>query len=173
VFSHPHVVLTEEMLKPELQSMEIFADGMDNIIATQKRVAAMYFNDGSVAQACPPLKALLHVMRDDASEGKDLQNPELRKLFTRASLMESDWYAERLAAKQEIDRRLWQRHVDYLSRFLKKTIYADEAARLGISSRLAQSQKTLHEVESPSYIESLRGTLGAEPIRAYLKAAGA
>lgn len=170
VFSHPHAVLTEEMLKPELQSMEIFADGMDNVIATQKRVAGMYFNDGSVAQACPPLKALLHVMQEDNWEGKDLNHPELRKLFTRESLLASDWYAERLSAKQQVDRRLWQRHVDYLSRFLKKTIYADEAARLGISARLAQAQDRLNEVASPSYIESLRGTLGAEPIRAYLKA---
>ncbi|HVV71177.1 MAG TPA: hypothetical protein VHI52_06715, partial [Verrucomicrobiae bacterium] len=170
VFSHPHAVLTEEMLKPELQSMEIFADGMDNIIATQKRVAAMYFNDGSIAQACPPLKALLHVMRDDTWEGKDLNHPDLRRLFTRESMLDSAWYAERLTAKQKVDQRLWRRHVEYLNRFLKKTVYADEAARLGITSRLAKARKTLEEVESPSYLDKLRGTLGAEPIQAYFSA---
>jgi phosphoenolpyruvate carboxykinase (diphosphate) len=172
VFSHPHVVFTEEMLKPELQSMEIFADGMDNIVATQKRVAKMYFADGSIAQACPPLYALLHVMRDDSWEGKDLRHPELRRLFTRESLLSSQWYAERLAAKQDIDQRLWGRHVDYLNRFIKKSVYADEAARLGIHARLANARKTLEEVESPTYVEKLRGTLGAEPIRKYLHKAG-
>ena len=52
VFNQPHAVLTEKMLRPELQSLEIFVEGIDNIIATQKRVAQLYFNDGSVAQ--PP-----------------------------------------------------------------------------------------------------------------------
>src|SRR4051794_24977779 len=62
VFNHPQAVFTEEMLRPELQSMETFVDGMDNIVTTQKRVAQMYFSDGSVAHACPPLKALLQIM---------------------------------------------------------------------------------------------------------------
>ena len=43
VFNHPHVVFTEEMLRPELQDMEIFVDGMDNIVGTHKRVAAALF----------------------------------------------------------------------------------------------------------------------------------
>src|SRR5215469_17447182 len=83
VFNHPHAVFTEEMLRPELQDPDVFADGMDNIVTTQKRVAQMYFEDGSIAQACPPLKALLHVMRDDQWEGKGLAHPDLRGLFTR------------------------------------------------------------------------------------------
>lgn len=169
VFSHPHSVLTEEMLKPEIQSMDIFADGMDNIVATQKRVARMYFADGSVEQACPPLKALLYVMRDDTWEGKTLSHPDLRYLFTRESLLGSKWYTERLSAKQQIDQRLWRRHVDYLSRFLKKSTYADEAARLGIPARLASAKATLAEVEAPTYLQKLRGTLGAEPIEAHLR----
>jgi len=169
VFNHPHVVLTEEMLRPELQGLEVFADGIDNIVTTQKRVARMYFEDGSIAQASPPLRALLHVMRDDQWEGKDLAHPDLRRLFTLESLLGSKWYAERLTAKQGIDQHLWQRHVDYLERFVKKTGYADEAARLGISARLARARKTLEEVGSSAYLESLRGTLGAEPMQTYLK----
>src|SRR5204863_5953303 len=72
VFNHPHAVFTDEMLRPELQNLEVFVDGMDNIISTQKRVAKLYFDDGSVAQACPPLKALLHIMADGQWEGKGL-----------------------------------------------------------------------------------------------------
>ena len=85
MFNHPHAVFTDEMLRPELQGMDIFADGMDNIVTTQKRVAKMYFDDGSIAQACPPLKALLHIMLNDEWEGKGLDHPEFRKLFTRES----------------------------------------------------------------------------------------
>jgi hypothetical protein len=169
VFNHPHAVFTDEMLRPELQDLDVFADGMDNIVTTQKRVAEMYFEDGSIGQACPPLRALLHVMREDQWEGKNLAHPELRQLFTREALLGSDWYAARLAAKQQVDRRLWWRHMDYLDRFLKKSSYADEAARLGIAGRLAHARKTADEVESPAYLDRLRGTLGAEPIQAYLK----
>jgi hypothetical protein len=164
VFNHPSALFTEEMLRPELQDLEIFADGMDNIVATQKRVAQMYFDDGSIQQACPPLRALLHLMLHDQWEAKGLGHPEVRKLFTRRDLLASDWYAARLAAKQRIDRQLWRRHVDYLDRFMKQTSYADEAARLGIAGRLTRARAALKRAEAPAYLEELRGTLGAEPI---------
>ena len=97
VFNHPHSVFTDEMLRPELQDRDVFADGMDNIVATQQRVAQMYFADGSVKQACPPLVALLHIMLHDEWESKGLDHPDVRKLFTRDNLLASDWYAARLA----------------------------------------------------------------------------
>jgi hypothetical protein len=168
VFNHPHAVFTDAMLRPELQDKDIFADGMDNIVTTQKRVAKMYFDDGSIAQACPPLKALLHIMLNDEWEGKGLDHPEFRKLFTREYLMASDWYAARLAAKQKVDRKLWKRHVEYLNSFLRKPSHEDIAASLGVGDRLARARKILEEVESPDYLKKLSGTLGAEPIEAYL-----
>jgi hypothetical protein len=171
VFNHPHAVFTEAMLKPELQSKEIFADGMDNIVATQKRVAKMYFDDGSINQACPPLKALLHIMLNDEWDGKHLDHPDLRKLFTRENLLASDWYATRLAAKQKVDRALWKRHVECLNQFLRRPNYADVAENLGIADRLTQARKTLEAVESPDYPKTLTGTLGAEPIENYISAA--
>lgn len=166
VFNHPGAVFTEEMLRPELQDMAVFADGMDNIVSTQKRVARMYFEDGSVARACPPLRALLHIMAEDAWEGKGLDHPEVRAMFTREHLLASDWYAARLNAKQAADRRLWRRHLDYLERFLKKSSYAEEAARLKIAARLDLARKSWEEAESPAGLERLRGTLGAEPLEA-------
>ncbi|HEY5298753.1 MAG TPA: hypothetical protein VIK59_12605 [Verrucomicrobiae bacterium] len=167
VFNHPHAVFTREMLKPELQDMEIFADGMDNIVTTQKRVAKMYFDDGSIAQACPPLKALLHIMLNDEWEGKHLDHPDVRKLFTRENLLAGDWYAARLAAKQKIDRALWKRHAEYLEHFLKKPSHEDVAANLGVADRLAGARKILDGIESPDYLKKLSGTLGAEPIENY------
>ena len=97
----------------------------------------MYFDDGSIAQACPPLKALLHIMLHDEWEGKGLDNPEFRKLFTRESLLASDWYAARLAAKQKVDRKLWHRHVG-ISRQVFANAPAMRTKRNGSASRPAQ-----------------------------------
>lgn len=168
VFNHPHSVFTEEMLKPELQDLEIFVDGVDNIASTQKRVAEMYFNDGSVAQACPPLRALLHIMARDQYEGKSLDDPGIRQLFTREYLLASDWYLARLKERQGVERKLWTRHVRYLDKFLKRKSHADEAERLGIAARLDQAIKTLQAVESDAYVDSLRGTIGTQPIGPFL-----
>jgi len=168
VFNHPHAVFTEAMLRPELQDLEIFIDGMDNVISTQKRVAEMYFADGSIAQACPPLQALLHIMAHDHWQGKGLDHPEVRGLFTRESLLASSWYAVRLAAKQKVDQALWRRHVEYLNLFLRKTSHADVAEKLRISDRLTRARKTLETIESPAGLASLAGMLGAEPVAAYL-----
>ena len=167
VFNHPHAVFTEAMLKPELQDRDVFADGMDNIVTTQKRVAKMYFDDGSIAQACPPLQALLHIMWHDHYEGKGLEHPEIRQMFARESLLASPWYAARLAAKQKVDRTLWKRHVEYLNSFLRRPSHVDVADQMGISDRLARARKTLEQVESPEYLKKLVGTLGAEPIEHY------
>ena len=164
VFNHPHVVFTDEMLRPETQDLAIFADGMDNIVSTQRRVAESYFNDGTIALACPPLRALLHVMRDGSFAGQGLDHPEFRALFTRENLLASDWYAQRLAAKQAGDKKLWHRHATYLAHFLEKANYADEAGRLGILQRLEHAWDNYHASQSPAYLESLRGTLGVQPL---------
>ncbi len=163
VFNHPHVVFTEEMLRPEMQDPATFADGMDNIVGTQQRVAQFYFNDGSVEQACPPLRALLHIMRDGSFEGRGVSDPAIRALFTQEHVLASDWYAERLRARQTLITRQWRGHLAYLEKFLAKPNYAAEAARLGIPARLEQGRREFARVGSERYIEELRGTLGAEP----------
>ena len=163
VFNHPHVVLSDGMLRPELQGMEMFVEGMDNIVATQKRVAEHYFADGSIAWACPPLKALLHIMRDDHFEGKTLADPEIRAMFSRESVLASNWYGERLRAKQGVDARLWERHVKYLERFLRNPSYAGVAERMGIAQRLEAARAKLDEVHAADYVERLVGMTGAEP----------
>jgi hypothetical protein len=163
MFNHPDRVFTDAMLKPETQDMDVFADGMANIVETQKRVAQHYFNDGSIEWACPPLKALLHIMAHDRFEGRDLGHPSVRELFTRESLMKSEWYAERLRTKQDVDARLWQRHVNYLTKFMARHHYAEEAARLGIEDRLHKARVQLRRIQHPAYIEELTGTLGANP----------
>jgi hypothetical protein len=164
IFNHPHVICPDAMLKPELQDETIFAEGTDNIIATQQRVSRAYFDDGSIAWACPPLKALLHVMRDGHFEDMPPEHPDFRKLFTRDYLLESDWYAQRLAAKQRIDANVWQRHVEALEAFLVRPGYALEAERLNVRATLARAREALAEVQSAEYLARLHGSLGAHPL---------
>ncbi len=163
VFNHPHVVFTDDMLQPERQDLGVFVDGMDNIVVTQKRVAEHYFSDGSVAQACPPLRALLHIMRDDRFEDRGLDHPEIRGMFAREKVMASDWYQARLKAKQALEVRAWRGHVDYLAKFLGKQSYANVAERLDIGSRLEAAKQELARVQGKDYLAGLHGTIGAEP----------
>jgi len=164
VFNHPHVVFTDEMLKPELQGMEVFVDGMDNICATHRRVAESYFADGGVELACPPLKALLHIMAYGQFEGKTLNSPEIRALFTRENLLVSPWYKQRLEAKQKIETSLWKRHVTYLEAYLDRPSYADTVTRLDLSGCLTHARNKLQEVQSSAYRDRLDGTLGVQPL---------
>ena len=78
--------------------------------------------------------------------------------------MASDWYAGRLGAKQRQEGRLWRDHIAYLERFLKKKNYADEAARLGIPAKLEAARETLKRVNADAYLESLKGTIGLQPL---------
>ncbi len=164
IFDNPSAVFDESILRPETQSMEDFVDGINNIVEAQQKVAQTYIEDGSVEQACPPLKALLYIMATGEYEGKDAHHPDIRAMFTREALLSSDWYHKRLEVKQQRDIELWQRHIDYLTDFLEKDSHADEASRLDINSQLQRAKEKLQHVSSPAYLEELVGTLGADPM---------
>jgi phosphoenolpyruvate carboxykinase (diphosphate) len=164
MFSAADTVFTPDMLRPELQSVEDFVDGLDNIIETQRRVALNYFTDGSIDAACPPLKALLHIMAYGEFEGKTINDPAVRGLFTREALLASDWYAARLDAKAGVDRALLERHLVYLEAFLTKPNYQSELKRLRIHERIEKVKTALEKVRSPSYRAELVGTIGTDPL---------
>ena len=164
VFSHPETILNEEMLKPELQNKEVFITGMKTIIAAHTEAALNYFEDNSVEQACPPLKALLHIMAHGSYEGNGLESEEVRKLFTRESLLNSEWYQERLKSQQAQDIQSWKTHVSYLENFLAKAPYAGVAERLDIKSRLEKAKEQLSHYSSEAHLSNLVGTLGRQPI---------
>ena len=164
VFDNPTAVFAEEILRPEIQDPAVFADGVDNIVQAQQRMAAAYFADGTIDDACPPLKALLHIMAHGHYEGKDVHHPEIRGLFTRDALLASEWYHERLAIKQQRDLALWERHVRSLTEFLARAGHRDEAARLGIAGRLEHARGELERVSAREYLAALVGTIGADPI---------
>jgi len=164
VFNSPTSVLDEEMLKPELQDMATFVEGMETIVAAHKEVAENYFADGSIEDACPPLKALLHIMKDGSYEGEGIDSPKIRGLFTREALLASDWYAERLQSQQTHDIAQWKTHVEYLKNFLQRETHSRVAKRLDVESRLTEAKAELDKVSSKKYLETLVGTLGRQPI---------
>ena len=140
VFDNPTAVFTEEILKPELQDPAVFADGVENIVEAQQRVAQAYFEDGTIEDCCPPLRALIHIMAHGDFEGRTAADPTIRAMFTREALLASDWYAERLTVKQRRDIALWERHVRSLTEFLASPGHRDEARRLGIPGRLEHAR---------------------------------
>ncbi|MES1261726.1 MAG: hypothetical protein ABUS49_08320, partial [Acidobacteriota bacterium] len=101
IFEMPGAVFPEELLRPEKQDPAVFAAGVEAICEAQRGVALNYFEDGSVEAACPPVKALLHIMAYGAFEGKAVTDPAIRGLFTREALLAGDWYKERLRVKQQ------------------------------------------------------------------------
>ncbi len=158
IFVNPHQVFDAEMLRPERTDTALFAEAIDNLASTQREVARQYFEDGSIRQACPPLKALLHVMKDGQFEGKTMQDTELRRLFTRGHMMGSDWYRARLETAQNVQTRLWKKHVERL----QGEAAAGKTART-LTGRLKHAQKELALVRSPGYLETITGTIGADP----------
>ena len=124
IFEVPGSVFPEEMLRPEKQNLADFADGINEIVDAQRRVALEYFEDGGIEHACPPVKAILHIMAHGHFEGMGAEHPSIRRMFTRESLIRSDWYRERLRAQQTHDVALWTKHCQALERFVAQGLPA-------------------------------------------------
>ncbi|RKD91264.1 hypothetical protein [Mangrovibacterium diazotrophicum] len=165
IFSKPDAVFSEDMLRPELQDMEMFVASIDNLSITQKRVAEGLIKDGSVELLCPPLKALVHIMIDGTYKGKDRNDPEIREMFTPEAVLSSDWYKARLVEKQKRDVALWTKNVAYIEDILSRKNFAATAVRLDLPSKLALAKTKLESVSSPSYLDELKGSLGADPMK--------
>lgn len=163
LFSDPIAVFPDDMLEPERQDAQDFADGVENIAEAQRAAARYYFEDGSVDSACPPLKGLLHIMAKGSWEGLTLASPEFRRMFTAEDMLASDWYRARLARQQEKDKSLWSRHREYLQAFAEAPANRAAAGRLEIPGRLALAERNLRAAARPAYLDGLKGTLGVDP----------
>jgi hypothetical protein len=139
-------------------------DGVHNIVEAQERVAKRYFDDDSIAEACPPLKALLSIMAYGHYRGMDVHAPEIRAMFTREALLESDWYRQRLQVKRERDHALWTRKLGELVRFRHNQRNVDESRRLDLDARIAYAQAQLEVLDDPESWREFIGTLGADPL---------
>ena len=154
IFSNPHLVFPEELLKPELQNLKDFAEGTQHIANSQKIVAKRYLDDGSIEDACPPLKALLYILAEEEYQGMTLSSPSFRDLFKKESVLHSDWYIKRLIKKKERDISLWQEH-------LKR------ATESGEKDLLQTCKAKLEELKQMDAVESLKGTIGADLFGSY------
>lgn len=163
LFDNPDKVFDERILKPETQDEDGFADGIDHIVEAQERVAKTYFEDGSYELACPPLQAVLAVMAHGDWNGKTLEDPSVREMFTRESMISSDWYRARLDAKRKSDVSLWTRHRKYLTEYMSLGIHTEVTDRLALQSRLDEATGRLEYFDSQAYQQRIEGTLGADP----------
>ncbi len=165
IFNNPDTVFTEEILAPERQDMGVYVDGIQNIIETQQRVAQQYIEDGSIEDACPPLKMLLYIMAEGEYQGLNAHSSEFRQQFERDTVLNSDWYQERLEIKQQRDLALWAKHITNLNAFLKLPGHQDVNEALKIQEKWNHAQQKYARIAHPDYLTSLKGTLGADPLR--------
>jgi hypothetical protein len=164
IFDEPQAVFTDKMLRPEKQDLAAFADGINNIVEAQQRVALQYFADESAEAAIPPLKALLHIMAYGTFEGKTVDHPEIRQQFSREYVLASDWYNERLLRKQSIDIAYYENGLSYLKQFIAQDLNAEYIENLNLKERMNNVEKELEFVSSEAYIDFLTGTIGADPL---------
>ncbi len=165
VFDNPSKVLTDEILQPELQDPGAFADGVLFIAEAQQRIAQQYFEDHGYELACPPLKAVLSIMARGEFEGKTIDDPAIRQMFTRDSLLASDWYRRRLETRRRREIDHWRSLERRLEAFLYDPAQRQLGAELKIPGRLRHAQQELARVSSHHYLPELVGTLGADPLQ--------
>ncbi len=166
IFMHPHVVFSESMLRPELQDLDVFVDSIDTIVATHQRVAEAYIADGTISYAVPPIRALLEIMATGTSaEGWTLDSPEFRAQFERQNVLASDWYKERLAAKQQEELGRIQQGIEDMNRFLSIPTNATTVARLQLTDRIARAEAEYKRKSTDEYAKRLIGCLGVQPLK--------
>lgn len=160
IFSSPDRVFDRDMLKPERQDLDAYVDGINNIVETQRRVALAYFEDGTVELACPPLKALLHIMAHGDYEGKGTNSAEIRDMFTLESLLASEWYAERLATRKQVELN----HCDKLIAYLKSRIaVTEEVDSEPFEAKLKAIKKQRDSIRRKDAQKAYMHTLGTDP----------
>jgi hypothetical protein len=164
IFDNPDAVFTDDILEPERQDLAVFADGVNNIVEAQQWVAKAYLDDGAVEDACPPLQALLCIMANGDYQGMGIEHPDIRAMFTRESLLSSDWYRTRLRVRQRHEIQMWKRHCAALREFMQRPGYEPVVERLGLGERLEYAERQLRTVSAPDYHRELSGTLGADPL---------
>ena len=162
LFDNPTAVFPEEVLRPEKQDLDHFADGVWHIVEMQQRVARHWIEDGSAGLAIPPLKALLERLAEGRLAGEDWQDPAFRELFARERVLASDWYRDRLVRYRDRERDHLRRGREVLRDFVRGCTACTPEARSMALQRLEAVEDRLARVEDPAFPESLVGTLGLD-----------
>ncbi|MCA9055418.1 MAG: hypothetical protein KDA75_16370, partial [Planctomycetaceae bacterium] len=164
VFDNPDKVFDESILRPETQDLDAWADGVLYIMEAYKRTARQLLSDGTYDECCPPLQALLRIMADGQIDGKDERDPEIRNLFTRESLLASDWYRERLTVQQQRDIARWKGHLASLDAALAAPERFESTFLTTLQSRRQLAAEQLAAATESGYADKLIGTIGAQPL---------
>ena len=162
IFNNPTSVIPKDMLEPELQDKEAYVDSIRNIVEAQQRVAGNYFKDNSIELACPPLKALLTIMAEGSFEGKGIDDPDIRKQFSRESLLASDWYGQRLQNQVAFDRKHLEGQSSYLKQIRGNIRFLDGVGESFMAERETIIDGELRKVNDSGYAKSLIGTIGCD-----------
>jgi hypothetical protein len=118
--------------------------------------------DGSINDACPPLQVVLHIMAEGQYQGKTIDDPSLREMFTLDYLLQSDWYKERLVIKQQRDATLWKMNKNYIEQKMDESNESVTELWAELQGQMENAEQMLEWVNSDSYLERLQGTLGAD-----------
>jgi len=160
IFTAPNTVLPTEFLKPELQSLELYADSYEFISITDSHVCNNYIKDGTIEGAIPPLKKLILIMANGGEhEGVTLDSPEFRNMFTEEYVLSSQWYKDRLDLKQKQEIAYYYTQIANLKKYMEKNpkSLSDE-----LPKRLEEMVKFVKYVDSSQYRDDLIGTIGCD-----------
>ncbi|RRD48724.1 hypothetical protein [Arachnia propionica] len=161
IFLHPHAVFTPEMLRPELQDPQVFADSVRTISTTHRRVARSYIEDGTIALAVPPIRALLEIMANGhTADGLTLDDAPFRETFSRDSVLASQWYAARIDALRDVEVARLERSLDSIDDFTSNELHRQTASRLGLAARRASVASRIKDLQEQPTL--LWGTVGRQ-----------
>ncbi len=162
IFLHPHLVFTDEMLRPELQDESVYAESVATIVETHRRVAQSYIDDGTIKLGVPPIRALLEIMANGASaDGYTLKDDAFRRQFDRDVVLASDWYAQRLESERALQVAFVERSLAAVEDFLSRPQGDVAQRRLGLAEKRDHLVAELEELRNMP-VSELSGTLGRQ-----------
>ena len=162
VFDNPMKVFDDPILRPEAQDPRSFADGIRYIAEAHASTAKLYFDDGSADAVCPPVRALLSIMAFGEDDGLKIDSPEFRKMFSRESVLDSEWYLRRLETAQAQAVARCGRLIRHVNDTRAADVTGELSARLGLEARARRAQEEYDRVSGPEYLDFLRGMTGAQ-----------
>ena len=164
IFDSPESIFPDDMLKPELQDLESFVDGIENITETHAKIGKAYVEDGHVDSAVPPLRALIHIMAEGEYNGMTIHSKEFRDMFEYENVINSDWYKARLLEMQGKSISFFEKSIKNLEDFLKESDNKNQTVVENVKKSLTTVKERLEYFKSDAYVKDLTGTIGADII---------
>lgn len=163
MFDNPDKVFDDRILRPETQDREAFVDGIQHIVEAQQRVALQYFEDGSYEAACPPLQAVLSVMAHGNWNGKSIKDADVRALFTRESMLGSDWYGEFVSSQTQFRYSTLATPSEVFDQVRQQNNARRCSCQNEFETANSRSGRAAGFLNTPAYLQRIEGTLGTDP----------